>query len=683
MRDAKLRRWDLWALVAILLAAAILRLAALSDVPPGPGYDELQNARLAERVLAGRWAIYFSENHGQEPLYPMLEALAVRLLGWSVFSIRLPAALLGVLSVLALYLVGRKLAGPRVALLAAAFYAVSFWPLVETRMALETSLLPLLAGLAMLFLARGFSPHPLPLSLKGRGAGGEGRRLLDFVLAGVFLGGHVYAYTPGRVMLLLPLGLLAYLLVFDRAILRRHWPGLLAFCLVMTLVALPLALFLRAHPEAEERLDQLGDPLAALGQGDLRPVLGITVNTLGMFTLRGDPQWLYNVAGRPVFDPLTSLFFYGGLVLCAVRLRRWRSGIALLWLVVGLGPACVSPPSGSFTHTLSAQPAVYLMLALGVDAAWAWLAPRRAWIGPLAAGLLLALNGALSCYAYSVVWGDAAEVRQLYQGGVTAVARELDARDPTGPVAVGAPYVDYWQPWNAVGFDLALRRDDLSVRWFDPAGGWVWPAGEGPVTTYFPIDPLGPQAFDSELQALFFADATLLPIDHDDFAAFRVDSPAAFEARLDALEPLPLAWPAEQAHLPPPTLPLVFGDRFALLGAELQTDTVQPGDQLRLLTYWEVLAADPTPVVAFVHVTSDGTDIWGQVDWLSVRTKGLRPGDRFVQVHLVPVVPETPPGAYRAMLGLYPPPNWQQRLPIATGTDDIADRVLVGEIVVK
>jgi hypothetical protein len=415
----------------------------------------------------------------------------------------------------------------------------------------------------------------------------------------------------------------------------------------------------------------------------LRPVLGIAIKTLGMFTLRAEPQWLYNVANRPVFDPLTSLFFYGGLVLCTARLRRWRSGMLLLWLVVGLGPAFVSPPSGSFTHTLSAQPAVYLVLALGVDAAWTWLTQRRAWLGPLTAALLLILNSVLSCYTYFVVWAGAPEVRELYQGGVTAVARELDAHGSTGPVAIGAPYIDYWHPWNAVGFDLALRRDDLGARWFDPAGGWVWSAGDGQVTYYFPADPLGSQAFDSELQALFFADATLLPTDHDDFAAFRVDAPAAFEARLDALKPVPLAWTSDKAHLPPPTWPLVFDNRFALLGAELQTDTVQPGDQLRLLTYWEVLTADPTPIVAFVHVTSDGSDIWGQYDWLSVRAEGLQPGDRFVQIHLVPVVPETPPGTYHAVLGLYPPPDWQQRLPIATGAEDTADRVLLGEIVVE
>jgi 4-amino-4-deoxy-L-arabinose transferase-like glycosyltransferase len=678
-RIARVQRWELWGLVVLLMTAAALRLVALSDVPPGPGYDELQNARLAERVLEGRWAVYFPENHGQEPLYPMLEALAARLLGWSVFSIRLPAALLGILSVLALHLAGRKLAGPRPALLAAAFYAISFWPLVETRMALETSLLPLLTGLAMLFLARGLDRESRLCR----------RAWLDLALAGLLLGGHVYAYTPGRAMLLFPLGLLAYLLVFDRPTLRRHWPGLLALCSVMILVALPLALFLGAHPEAEERLVQLGGPLAALSQGDPRPMLEIAVGTLGTFTLQGDPQWLYNVAGRPIFDPFTSLFFYGGLVLCAVRLRRWHSGVLLLWLLVGLGPAFVSPPSGSFTHTLPAQPAVYLTLAVGVDAVWSWLARPRAWVGPLATALLLALNGALSCYAYFVVWADSPEVHELYQGGVTAIARELDASGrslphPTGAVAIGAPYVNYWHPWNIAGFELALRRDDLSVRWFNPAAGWVWPASEGPITYYFPTDPLGPQTFDPELQELFFADATLLPAAAgDDFTAFRVDSFAAPRARLDTLEPLPLAWPADKAELPPPTLPLIFGDRFALIGAELQTDTVQPGEQLRLLTYWEVLAADPTPVVAFVHVTSDGTDIWGQVDWLDVWADGLQPGDRFVQVHAVPVKPETPSGVYHAMLGLYPPPNWQRRLPIATGVEDTADRVLLGEIQVQ
>jgi 4-amino-4-deoxy-L-arabinose transferase-like glycosyltransferase len=666
---AGLQRWERWVLVVVLLVGAVLRLVALGDVPPGPGYDELENVRLSERVLAGEWAIYFPDNFGQESLYPTLAALAVRLLGWSVPVLRLPGALAGVLSVLALYLAGRRLAGRRAALLAAAFQAISFWALIETRMALEMTLLPPLAGLAMLFLARG---------LDGA-ASHRWRSLLDFALAGGFLGVQVYAYTAGRVMVALPPALLVYLVLLDRRTLRRYWAGVLVLCLVTVLVAAPLALFLRAHPEAEQRLDQLSGPLTALRQGDLRPALEITTGTLGMFALRGEPQWLYNIAHRPVFDPITAVFFFAGLVLCVAQLRDWRRGVTLLWLLVGLGPAMVSLPPGSFNHTLAAQPAVYLVLALGVDAAWRWLARRRAWAGPLLVSLLVTLNGVLSGYAYFVAWASAPEVRELYQGGVTAVAHELDAHDPPGPVAVGAPYVSYWHPWNAVGFDLALRRDDLRVRWFNPAGGWVWPAGPGPATTYFPTDPLGPQAWDPALEELFVADAALLPSASDDFAAFRVASPAALEARLGALPEPAVAWPSELAHLPPPTLPLVFGDRFALLGAELGAGTVVPGGELRLITYWEVVDAAPTPVVAFVHLTADGHDIWGQHDWLDVRAEDLWPGDRFVQVHLVPVQPETPPGLYHVQLGLYNPATLQ-RLPIAAGAGDTADRVWVGEV---
>ena len=152
--------------------------------------------------------------------------------------------------------------------------------------------------------------------------------------------------------------------------------------------------------------------------------------------------------------------------------------------------------------------------------------------------------------------------------------------------------------------------------------------------------------------------------------------------RWNALTVPTLAWPPDLAYLPGPALPLVFGDppagRFALLGIQMQEESVPAGGELRLTTYWEVLTADPTPVVAFVHLTSDGLDVWGQYDWLDVWADGLQPGDRFIQVHPVPVKPDTSPGLYHVQLGLYGP-DTLERLPIV-GTDTLADRVWVTEI---
>jgi hypothetical protein len=655
------------ALAAVLLVAAVLRLVALDGVPPGPSYDELQNARLSERVLKGQWAIYYAENFGQEPLYPALAALAVRLFGWNLIALRLPGALAGLLSVLLVYWVGRRLGTKRAALLAAAFQAVSFWALLETRVALEVALLPPLSAVALLFVVRG---------LDERGER-RGRALLDFALAGALLGGHVYAYTPGRVMPFLPIALLLYLMLLAPRRMRRHWSGLLVLCLVTGLVITPLAAFLHIHPGAERRLEQLVGPLESLRRGDPGPVLEITVGTFGMFSFRGEPQWLYNVAGRPLFDPLTSLLFYVGVAWCVAHLRHWRHGLVLVWLLVGLSPGMVSPPGASFTHTLAAQPAVYLVLGLGADEVWQWLSQRHPSLGPALVATVITLHLGLSCHAYFDVWRTAPEVRQLYQGGVTDVARELDARMPPGPVAAGGPYVNHWHPWNAVGFDLALRREDLKVRWFNPGGAWVWPQGPGPITYYFPSDPLGKQTFDPVLQRLFAADATSVSAPADGFLALRVTSLDALQERLEGAGQTPVAWlpgPGQEQDL---VFPLSFGERFALLGAEMQETHLDPGAELRVTTYWRVLREGASPVVAFVHLTSDGKDIWGQHDGLDVWPPSLGPGDRFAQVHRVPVQPDTPTGSYRVAVGLYHPETLE-RLLVAVEKDRMTDRVRIG-----
>ena len=78
-----------------------------------------------------------------------------------------------------------------------------------------------------------------------------------------------------------------------------------------------------------------GAPLRALFNGDPLPVIQTTLGTLGMFTFAGDPEWLYNLSGLPVFDWITGVLFYLGLVICLLRLRDARYGFVLVWLIVG------------------------------------------------------------------------------------------------------------------------------------------------------------------------------------------------------------------------------------------------------------------------------------------------------------------------------------------------------------
>lgn len=666
------QRWELWTLVAVLLLAAILRLVALVDVPPGLRYDELLNYRMAQRVMAGERPLYFTESWGEEPLFLYVQAACMALTKECDWSLRLPAVVFGLLSVLAAWVATRRMFGARVAVLAAAALAVSFWSLFYSRQGLRVLAVTPFHSLMVYFLQRGLE----------RARERRWGATLDFVLAGGFLGLPFYVYPAARPMPLLLVGLFVYLALFHRPLFKQAWSGLLLAGIVALALAAPVLSLIYGQPGTEQRIGQLNTAWAALQAGDPRPVASLALQTLGMFVWRGDADWLYNLSGRPIFDPLTGACFVLGMLLCTWRWRRVHCALPLGWLVVGVAPAMIVPPAASLSHAIAALPPAYILMVLGLDRVWHMVQKWRAWAAPLLAAGVVAFHGVLSGQAYFVAWAGAPQVRELHQGGITAVAHELDVHDPPGPVVVGAPYVSYWHPWNAVAFDLALRRGDLSVRWFNPAGGWVWPAESGPATFYFPTDPLGPQIFDPVLKDLFMADAALLPGAGDDFVAFRVARPAALEERLGALDSTAVAWPPALAYLPSPALPLVFDGRFALLGAELHEDTASPGGEVRLISYWEMLAADPAPVVAFVHLTSDGQDVWGQHDWLDVRPAGLQPGDRFAQVHRVPVEPETVSGVYHLQLGLYAPDSLV-RLPIATGAAETADRVWVGTLVVE
>jgi hypothetical protein len=671
-RATTLRRWELWTLVSVLLLAALLRLVALADVPPGLRYDELLNLRMAERVLAGDRPLYFTESWGHEPLFHYAQAAVIALTRKCDWSLRLPAVVFGLFGVLTTWLAARRLLGARVAILAAAALTVSFWSTFYSREGSRVIAVTPFFPLMVYFICRGLD----------RSSAGRWQTIVDFVAGGLCMGSMVYFYVAGRVPPLLLVAFALYLLLFHHPQFKRIWSGLLLSGAVGMMLAAPLLFLLYRNPGMEQRIDQLGDAWTALKAGNPLPVFFLTLQACGMFVWRGEEDWLYNVYGRPVFDVLAAACFILGVWVCIWRWRQARCALLLLWLVVGISPAIVVPPAASLTHTIAAQPPAYILVAVGIEALWRAASERWKGVGPWLAAGIVAFHGAASCCAYFVTWAGAPEVQELYQGGITAIARELDARHPPGPVAVGAPYVNYWHPWNAVAFDLALRRDDLDVRWFNPAGGWVWPAGEGPITYYFPADPLGPQDFDPALEKLFFPDATPLSSGSDAFSAFRVSHPAALEKRLDTSVETPVTWPPELAHLPFPGLPLTFGDRFALLRAELQEDTVLPGSELRLITYWVVLAVDSAsvsePVVAFVHLTSDGQDIWGQQDWLDVRAMGLQPGDRFAQVHSLLVGPKTPPGLYHIQLGLYAP-DTLVRLPITSGAGGTADRVWVAE----
>ena len=130
-------------LVVLILLGTFLRFYRLNDIPPGLHYDIASNALLTNSIAFDGWRpVFIGAFTGKEVLFFYWAALWFRLLGPSVFALRLAAALLGVLAIPATFFAVRAMFRHErrsgwLATLAALFLAASFMNVVWSRFGLR------------------------------------------------------------------------------------------------------------------------------------------------------------------------------------------------------------------------------------------------------------------------------------------------------------------------------------------------------------------------------------------------------------------------------------------------------------------------------------------------------------------------------------------------------------------
>ncbi|MEM7333043.1 MAG: glycosyltransferase family 39 protein, partial [Chloroflexota bacterium] len=136
-----------WALLLALLTAVLTRFYQLGDAPPGLYRDEAFNGLDALAVLEGQHAIFFTANNGREPGYIYLTAVAISILGRTPLAVRISAAIVGSLTTLVIYGLGKSWFGRQTAVYAAWIWAITLWPIHLSRIGFRTILLPIILGL--------------------------------------------------------------------------------------------------------------------------------------------------------------------------------------------------------------------------------------------------------------------------------------------------------------------------------------------------------------------------------------------------------------------------------------------------------------------------------------------------------------------------------------------------------
>ena len=554
----------------LVLLGAFLRLHRLSEFPPAFYLDEAWDAYDALRVVqTGTLPIFFPGDYGREPLMIYLHAIGFFLWDANAWTLRVVSALVGVVTIPALYRVTVELfrETPRakwLGALAAGMLAISFWHLDVSRLSFRVIFVPLFSVLATWAFWRGWTTA----------------RLRYFVLAGALIGAGLYTYPAAR---FIPVTLVGFATIAGIAslILRSRfptmdWRNLLIGFIVMTIVAgivfAPLAIYYLQHPGQ-----------FALRTGDVsifaaKDSVGLGENiarVARMFIDRGDMNPLLNLPGRPALDLIGIIGFWIGVILALTRFASPRYLLLLIWIGLNLLPTVLTVDAPHSLRSINALPAIIILAADGLTQVWERVVPKIGWMPLLL--VVIAFGGALTYHDYFDVWGPSRATFDAFEGSLdTTVARVMSLSQTSNvilPVSVyGTPQMQ---------FALAIRYPQTIPFIPRPPQSSAWLVTNTVQRTNIVIGPDGvfiPQPLnDAQIARLKtmlksgqptknkFGDGVASEIVVENTAEFIAD--------------------VQPAHL----LNANFGDAVRLFGYTLAPATIAPGDQVWVTLYWQAL----------------------------------------------------------------------------------------------
>ena len=357
--SSRYRLWETGAFILILALAIFLRTYRFNSIPPGIYVDETNGALDALRILQGDKVSPFGTGwYGTPNGYIYYMAGIIKLLGANWLSLKLISLIPAILSVVAIYFLGRLVFGPTVGLAAMLLMAVSRWHLSLSRWGWNETAPPLFQILATFFLIRGL----------------RDRRALDYTLSGLLMGLSIYTYLSARLAAATILLYILYWILSDPsgvvASLRRSWLGFVFFGLAVSIAVAPIAVTYLQDPFAmNNRVAEISVFRDIRDEGSLKPLLQNIGDILKFFHQTGDHQGKHNLPDEPMTDPITGLFFAVGLAYSILRWRDQRYFLLIIWLVFGLAGSFLSSrhESPQSYRALTALPAVVLMAADMLD----------------------------------------------------------------------------------------------------------------------------------------------------------------------------------------------------------------------------------------------------------------------------------------------------------------------------
>jgi hypothetical protein len=316
---------------ALFVLALALRLPGLDSAPPGLWFDEAQNGIVARNLLAPGAAhpAFIPSLTQMGALYFYFLGILLKIFGSTlIWPLRLLPALAGALIAPMLYVLGSRLYGWRVGLVAGVLVALGAWNITMSRFGVVS--LPTVAVDVATYLC-------LVQALKtGRFGWWAG--------SGVLLGIALHMYYPSQLVPILLLLVFIHRLISGRMIFfRAVRAGVVAFVIGLLIAVTPIATFALQHTDVyTQRASDVNifSPEGSEGRPDAL-LISIQRHAL-MFNYAGDNNPRHNLPGAPMLDWVTAALFLAGLGLLVLRLWRWQYFFPLVWFLLTLSGGILS-----------------------------------------------------------------------------------------------------------------------------------------------------------------------------------------------------------------------------------------------------------------------------------------------------------------------------------------------------
>ncbi len=403
-------------IIAVVILAAMLRIYQLGNVPPSPDWDEVALGYDAYSIMQtgkdefGKFlpVVLRSFDDYKPALYAYLIIPAISLFDLSVFAVRFPSAIFGIISVIAVFFLTRELFEKHkyrdyISITASFLMAISPWSIQFSRVGFEANVGDALNILTVLFFVKGV------------------KKPMFFILSAVFAGLSIYVYQSEKVFT--PLLVLLLLFIYRKEIFALSKKYILAAFIVGVFVVLPMFFYivgnqaallrvtgtsifsyqtelLKTNVQKLERDRQNNDTLGLI-LDNRRTVFAKTI--IAGYISHFDPNWLFirgdisrhhapNMGLLYLFE--FPFILFGIYLLLFSDFNRKTKFLILAWFLLAPVPASITTGVPHAVRTLNFLPTFQILSALGIVYAFVYINKYRKvrYMAYIAFGIIFTFN---------------------------------------------------------------------------------------------------------------------------------------------------------------------------------------------------------------------------------------------------------------------------------------------------